>query len=183
MRETILIIIGATGGVVASALGGFDYFLHALFVLMAVDYVSGLVVAGIFKKSKKTRTGALNSHIGFKGIVKKCMMLLMVLVAYRLDYVIGWDFVRYGMIIALLVNELISIAENAGLMGIPISAVFKKALDILGKRGEEEDSNKSDDRNDSKDGNDSSESTSKDSNESKDSANIKGIKDEHRKLT
>jgi len=137
MRETIFVAIGAAGGAIASALGGCDYFLQALLVLMVVDYVSGLVVAGIFKKSKKTKSGALNSHIGFKGIIKKGMMLLMVLIAYRLDYVIGWDFVRYGMIIALLVNELISIVENAGLMGIPVSAVFKKAIDILGKKGEE----------------------------------------------
>ena len=142
MRETILVIfvaIGAAGGAFASALGGCDYFLQALLALMAVDYVSGLVVAGIFKKSKKTRSGALNSHTGFKGIIKKCMMLLMVLVAYRLDYVIGWDFVRHGMIIALLVNELISIVENAGLMGIPVSAVLRKAIDILVKKAEEPD--------------------------------------------
>ena len=141
MRETILVIfvaIGAAGGAVASALGGCDYFLQALLVLMAVDYISGLVVAGIFKKSKKTKSGALNSHTGFKGIIKKCMMLFMVLIAYRLDYVIGWDFIRYGLIIGFIANELISIIENAGLMGIPMPGVLQKAIDVLSKKGEEE---------------------------------------------
>ena len=142
MRETIIVIfvtIGAAGGAIASALGGCDYFLQALLVLMAVDYVSGLIVAGIFKKSKKTKSGALNSHTGFKGIIKKCMMLLMVLIAYRLDYVIGWDFIRYGLIIGFIANELISIIENAGLMGIPMPGVLQKAIDVLNKKGEEED--------------------------------------------
>ena len=137
MREAIFIGIGATGGIVASALGGWDYFLQALVVLMTVDHVSGSIVAGIFKKSKKTANGALDSHTGFKGIIKKCMMLLMVLIAYRLDYVIGWNFVRYGVIMAFLVNELLSITENAGLMGIPIPAVLQKAVELLARRGEE----------------------------------------------
>ena len=137
MRESILITIGAIGGTIASYLGGWDYILRALIILMCVDYVSGLVVAGIFKKSKKSQNGTLNSHTGFKGIIKKCMMIMMVLIAYQIDYVIGWHFVRYAVIIAFLTNELISIMENAALMGVPVPAILQKAIDFLIKKSDD----------------------------------------------
>ena len=138
MREvTVFGIIGTIGGVIASALGGWDVTLRALLVLMAVDYVTGFLLAGVCKKSRKSKSGALDSRIGFKGIVKKVAMLLMVIVGYHLDYVIGWDFVRNAVIIALIANELISIIENVGLMGVPIPYVLKEAIGILRKKGGE----------------------------------------------
>ena len=137
MRETLLVISGAAGAVIVSALGGWDYALQALVIFMIIDYVSGIILAGVFKKSRKSNSGALDSHTGFKGIVKKCMMLLMVLIGYQLDIVIGWDFIRYGVIIAFILNELISVIENAGLMGVPIPAVLKQAIGILKKKGDE----------------------------------------------
>ena len=139
MREgAIWCAVGAAGSVAASALGGWDVMLRTLLIFMAIDYVTGLVLAGVFKKSKKSKSGALNSGTCFKGIFKKCMMLLMVLVGYHLDYVIGWDFVRNAVIIALIVNELISIIENAGLMGVPVPHVLKQAIGILRKKGGED---------------------------------------------
>ena len=136
MRESTLIpAIGITGGIITSALGGWDYFLQALVILMVIDYFSGLIVAAVFKKSKKSESGTLNNHIGFKGIVKKCMVLMMVLIGLQIDNVIGWNFVRYAVIIAFVTNELISIAENAGLMGIKVPDVIQKAIDILKKKG------------------------------------------------
>ena len=137
MRESALVIIGTLGGMIGSMLGGCDYQLRALMILMLVDYVSGLIVAGVFKKSRKSDSGALDSHTGFKGIVKKCMMLLLVLVGYQLDYVIGSDFVRFGVIVALIANETLSITENAGLMGVPIPKMLKQAIQILKKKGDE----------------------------------------------
>ena len=52
------------------------------------------------------------------------MTLLFVLVAYRLDLAIGVDYIRDAVIIGFIANELISIVENAGLMGIPLPAVI-----------------------------------------------------------
>ena len=137
MRGMIWCGIGAIGGVIASALGGWDVVLRTLFVLIAVDYVTGLLLAGVFKRSKKSESGALDSRIGFKGIAKKVVMLLMVVVGYHLDYVIGWDFIRHAVIIALIVNELISIIENAGLMGVPVPHVLREAIGVLKKKGGE----------------------------------------------
>jgi len=138
MREWVLVAIGTAGALISSALGGCDYQLRALMILMLIDYVSGLIVAGVFKKSRKSESGALDSHSGFKGIVKKCMMLLLVLVGYQLDYVIGSDFVRFGVIVALIANETLSITENAGLMGVPIPKMLRQAIQILKKKGDEE---------------------------------------------
>ena len=137
MKEIILASFGAVGSFIAAALGGWDYALQALIIFMIVDYFMGMILAGVFKKSKKSSTGALNSNAGFKGVTKKIILLLFVLVGYQLDYVLSANFVRNTVIIALIVNELISITENGGLMGIPIPATIQKAIDILNKRGSE----------------------------------------------
>jgi len=136
MRESFMVTIGAFGALIVSALGGWGQALGALSFFMAVDYVTGLIVAGIFKTSQKSENGALDSRIGFKGIVKKFMMLVMVAVAYQVDMIIGKEFVRYGVMIAFIANELLSITENAGLMGVYIPDTLKRAVDILKKKGD-----------------------------------------------
>lgn len=133
MKQVICTFIGMLGSAIASIFGGWDTGLVSLLIFMALDYVSGLVVAGVFHKSNKTDTGSLESKAGWKGLCRKCMTLVFVLVAYRLDLVIGTNYIRDAVIIAFLANELISLVENAGLMGIPLPAVITKAIDILQK--------------------------------------------------
>ena len=116
--------------------GGWDQALVTLIIFMAIDYISGLIVAGVFHNSKKTSTGTLESRTGWKGLCRKCMTLLFVLVAYRLDLAIGVDYIRDAVIIGFIANELISIVENAGLMGIPLPAVITNAIDILTQKAE-----------------------------------------------
>lgn len=94
-------------------------------------------MAGVFHKSQKTENGALESRAGWKGLCRKGTSLLVVLVAYRLDLVIGSNFVKDATIIAFIANETISIIENAGLMGAPIPDVIVKAIDVLKQKGEE----------------------------------------------
>ncbi len=105
---------------------------------MAVDYITGLVVAGVFHASPKSQTGALESRAGWKGLIRKGETLLIVLVACRLDAVMATSFVRDAVIIGFIANETISIIENAGLMGLPIPAALTKAVDILKQRSETE---------------------------------------------
>lgn len=138
MKQAICTFIGMLGSAIASIFGGWDTGLVSLLIFMALDYVSGLVVAGVFHKSNKTDTGSLESKAGWKGLCRKCMTLVFVLVAYRLDLVIGTNYIRDAVIIAFLANELISLVENAGLMGIPLPAVITKAIDILQKKSESE---------------------------------------------
>ena len=136
MREYLIAAIGTVGAAIISSLGGWDLALQTLVMFMAIDYVTGLVVAGVFKKSKKSASGGLDSSLGFKGIIKKSVMLMVVFIGYQLDNFIGADFARYAVIIAFLVNESISIIENVGLMGIPIPNAIKKAITILSEKGE-----------------------------------------------
>jgi toxin secretion/phage lysis holin len=137
MKQGILTVIGATGAFIANLFGGWDAGLTTLVIFMTIDYLTGLIVAGVFHKSKKTENGALSSKAGLQGIAKKIMMLLLVLVAVRLDILTGTDYIRDAVIIALCGNELISIIENAGLMGVPIPQKLKEAIEVLSRKGEE----------------------------------------------
>ena len=105
-------------------------------IFMAIDYATGLIVAGVFKKSGKSEDGALESRAGWKGLCKKGMTLTIVLVAARLDMMIGSNFIRDAIIIGYVVNEAISIIENAGLMGLPVGKPLMNAIDILKKKSE-----------------------------------------------
>ena len=127
-------LAGIIGAAVTTLFGGWSAGLTTLIIFMAIDYFSGLVVAGVFKASKKSDTGALNSNVGFKGLCKKGMVLLIVLIAYRLDILIGTNYIRDAVVIGFCVNELLSIIENAGLMGIPLPPILIKAIDVLMSR-------------------------------------------------
>jgi toxin secretion/phage lysis holin len=124
-------IVGAVGGFIAMAFGGWSDALITLIVFMSIDYATGLIVAGVFKKSKKSESGALESRAGFKGLCRKGVALLIVLVAVRLDIVMHTSYIKDAVIIAFIANESISIIENAGLMGIPVPSVIAKAIDVL----------------------------------------------------
>lgn len=129
--DIVCTIIGVIGGWIATLFGGWDTGMVTLIIFMIIDYVAGLVVAGIFKKSKKSASGALESRAGWKGLCRKCLTLLFVLIAYRLDLLLNINYIRNAVIIGFCTNELISLVENAGLMGVPLPSVIKKAIDIL----------------------------------------------------
>ena len=138
MKSGITTVIGVIGGMIASLFGGWDAALVTLIIFMGVDYVTGLIVAGVFHNSEKTKNGALESRAGWKGLCRKGVPLLVVLVACRLDLVMGSNFIRDAVVIAFIANETISIIENAGLMGIPIPAAIMRAIDILKNKAESE---------------------------------------------
>ena len=138
MKSGITTVIGVIGGMIASLFGGWDAALVTLIIFMGVDYVTGLIVAGVFHNSEKTKNGALESRAGWKGLCRKGVTMLVVLVACRLDLVMGSNFIRDAVVIAFIANETISIIENAGLMGIPIPAAIMRAIDILKNKAESE---------------------------------------------
>lgn len=137
MKSAICTGIGMTGSLVASFFGGWTASLSTLLIFMLIDYLTGMICAGVFHTSTKTDSGALESRAGFKGLCRKGMILLMVLVGHRLDLAIGTTYIRDAVCIAFIANELISIVENAGLMGLPIPSVITKAIDILHGKAEE----------------------------------------------
>lgn len=131
VKTAVAIGTGVVGGGIASLFGGWDSVLQVLLTVMAIDYVTGLMVAGVFKKSTKTESGALQSNAGWKGLCKKSVTLFMVLIAYQLEIVTGSDFIRDAVIIAYIGIEILSVVENAGQMGVPLPAPLKNAVDIL----------------------------------------------------
>ena len=138
MKSGFMTVVGMVGGVIASLFGGWDAALVTLMIFMGIDYVTGLIVAGVFHNSEKTENGALESRAGWKGLCRKGVTLLVVLVACRLDLVMGSNFIRDAVVIAFIANETISIIENAGLMGIPIPAAIMRAIEILKNKAESE---------------------------------------------
>lgn len=131
---------GVLGSGIAALFGGWDAALETLVWFMGIDYVTGLLVAGLFKRSPKTPGGGLESRAGWKGLVRKGVTLLVVLVASRLDLLIGdKSFIRDAAIIAFVVNETVSIIENVGLMGVRVPKVLVKAIEVLKEKSGEED--------------------------------------------
>lgn len=129
--KTILVVLGVVGGAISSYLGGWDTALQTLIIFMALDYITGLIVAGVFHKSTKSESGALESRAGFKGLCRKGVALLIVLMGCQLDLMAGTDFIRDACVIAFVTNEALSIIENAGLMGVPVPEVITKGIEIL----------------------------------------------------
>lgn len=124
-------IIGAVGGFVTALLGGWDYAMQLLVIAMAVDYISGVMVAGVWHKSSKSESGKLESRAGFKGLCRKGMILGLVLVAHYMDLAIGTQYIRDAIVIGFSANEIFSILENLGLMGVEYPPVIKNALEAL----------------------------------------------------
>lgn len=138
MKNLICGALGAVGAAIAWLFGGWTMALTTLLIFMLIDYVTGVIVAGIFHKSGKSKSGSLSSAAGIKGLAKKGMILFFVLIAYRLDLQLGVSYIKDAVCISFTANELLSIVENAGLMGIPIPEVIVKAVEVLksGKRKE-----------------------------------------------
>lgn len=137
MKESICAIIGVAGSCVAAIFGGWNAAMTTLLIFMAIDYVSGIVCAGVFHASNKTDSGKLESKAGWKGLCRKCMTFLFVLIACRLDLLIGASYIKDAVCIAFIVNETISIVENAGLMGLPIPKVITNAIELLKSKAKE----------------------------------------------
>ena len=137
VKEIMTAGVGALGGWVSWLYGGFGDAMSALIVFMALDYMTGLIVAGVFHKSSKSESGALESKAGWKGLSRKGMTLGIVMMAALLDRVMGTAYIRDAVIVGFIFNESLSILENAGLMGVSYPRALKNALDLLNRKGEE----------------------------------------------
>ena len=127
----ILSGVACVGAAIASLLGGWTGAMTTLVILMFIDYVTGIIVAGVFHNSPKCSGGALSSAVGFKGICRKFVILLIVVVACRVDLLLETNIIRDATCIGFCVNELVSITENAGLMGIPLPRKLVEAIEVL----------------------------------------------------
>ncbi len=137
VKNFILIAVSVIGGFFVDFVGGVDTMLKALIIFMLVDYITGLMVAFIFHKSRKTKSGGASSKEGFRGIVKKMCILLLVGLSHELDLIMRVDYIRATTVIFFLANEGLSVLENVGLMDIRYPQFLKKALEVLKEKGDE----------------------------------------------
>ena len=136
MKDRIGAVVGIAAGVLSWLVGGFDTPVLALVICMGADYVTGLLVAGVFHTSPKTSGGGLDSRVGWKGLVRKFATLLIVVVANLADLMLELGYIRDAVITGFCANECISILENAGLMGIRIPRALGAALEKLSQEAE-----------------------------------------------
>ena len=141
IKNISLAAVSFVGGVIAHALGGWDMLIKCLIVFIVTDYITGLTVAFVFQKSKKTKGGGASSEICFKGIVKKVCILVLVGVGVCMDNIMGTSYIRFVTIMFFIGNEGLSILENMELMGIPFPAFIRRALEILRDNGDKGETN------------------------------------------
>ncbi|AVG12976.1 phage holin family protein [Paenibacillus larvae] len=107
--------------------------LQVLLVLVVVDYATGLMAAGT--------QGKLESNVGLKGIARKVFIFFIVAVAHQIDLILGnQHMIRDATLFFYVANELLSIIENGGRLGVPLSNVIKQAVGVL--KGKSEGGNK-----------------------------------------
>lgn len=130
-RMTLSAAVGTAGGMLAALFGGWSSGLTALLILMGVDFACGLLVAIIFRKSKKTGSGRASSSAAWRGLCKKITTLLLTAVCAQLDRLTGGTVIRDSAVLSFCAVEVLSIIENAGLMGVPIPKVIRRAVEAL----------------------------------------------------
>ena len=131
-----LALLALTGSALAQILGGVDMILQVLLGFMTADLITGVLVAWLWKKSRKTSGGALDSRAGARGLARKMMILLFVALGVLLDRLTGNDFLRDAVCMFYIGNEGLSILENTAIMGLPWPESVKNALEVMRKQGD-----------------------------------------------
>ena len=127
MENFIKFIAGIGGGLASFLFGGWSALLQVLVIFIIIDYILGVLVAAMYSE--------LNSKVGFRGIAKKVMILLLVAVAHSVDVVLGDNhFIRDAVIFFYLANELLSILETVGKTNLPIPSILRKAVETLNSK-------------------------------------------------
>ncbi len=111
------------GSCIGKLLGGYDTLLITLIIFVVMDYLTGVMKAIIEKK--------LSSSVGFKGIFKKILIFFLIGISVRIDLMLNDIGIRYIVIMFYLINEAISILENAGKMGLPLPPKLNEILESL----------------------------------------------------
>ena len=135
VKNMTLEAVSAGIAFVTKGLGGCDAAMRVLMTLMVADYLTGMLLAAVWKRSNKSETGALDSRAGFKGLCRKCMILLLIWIAVLLDNAFSSSYVRMMVILFFVGNEGLSLLENMGLMGVPYPEFLERALEALKDKG------------------------------------------------
>lgn len=139
VKNAILAAVATVVTFVGNVLSVLDVSLKVLLAMMAVDYITGWMVAAFWRRSNKSTTGALDSRAGFKGLCRKAAVFGLLLIANWLDVALGISYVRTAVCWFFVANEGLSLLENLGLMGVPYPKFLKNALEALKDKADEGD--------------------------------------------
>ena len=134
-------VLAAIGGAIASFFMQMPPLVWILIAVMSIDYVTGLICAGM-GKSKKTENGYIESNVAFKGLMKKALILLVVLLASFLDQAVAigagitFDAVMGATCLWFIASEGFSILENVATMDVPVPKILLRVLEIMREKGE-----------------------------------------------
>lgn len=128
VKTTIITVFGVVGSVVANAMG-WNAFTQVLLILIASDYVLG-VLKGFHNKE-------LSSKVGFKGITKKLVIVFMIMISRQIDIAFNIDYIQMTACMFYIGNEIISIIENVVALDVKVPSVIKKFADYLVQTSEE----------------------------------------------
>ena len=139
--KKVIEILSAIGGAIASFFTGMPPLVWILLAVMSIDYVTGLI-CGAMGKSKKTESGYLESKAAFKGLLKKALILLVVLLASLLDMAVSkgsgitFEATLGATCLWFIASEGLSILENVASMGVPVPQILLKLLEIMKSKGD-----------------------------------------------
>ena len=141
MWKKVIEFLSAIGGAIASFFTTMPPLVYILIGVMSIDYVTGLI-CGAMGKSKKTETGYLASHEAWKGLLKKGVILLVVLLANLLDIAVSKgagitvEAVMGATCLWFIASEGLSILENVASMGVPVPRILTNLLEIMRQKGD-----------------------------------------------
>ncbi len=126
-------IAGAVGAVLGFMYGEVTGLFWALIAFMALDYISGVIVAIIEKR--------LSSEVGFRGLAKKFLILVFVAVGHiAATYILGGTPAAMSAVMLFYIaNEGISIIENAAALGLPVPKKLTSIMEQIRNKNESED--------------------------------------------
>ena len=139
--KTITEVLAAIGGAIVSFFCGLPPIIWVLIAVMSIDYITG-IICGLMGKSPNTENGGISSKMAFKGLLKKSLILLVVLLAALLDKAVAmgtgaeFEAVAGATCLWFIASEGFSILENAAAMGIPIPKILLQALEIMRSKGD-----------------------------------------------
>lgn len=139
--KTITEYLAAIAGAIGSFFCGLPPIMWVLLAVMTIDYITG-IICGMMGKSPKTETGGVSSSAAFKGLLKKALIILVVLLAALLDRAVSlgtgvtFEAVAGATCLWFIASEGFSILENVASMGVPIPKILQQALEILRSKGD-----------------------------------------------
>lgn len=134
IKQILYLGVCSAGSFIISILGGWDFSLQTLIILMILDFLTGVLIAGVWRRSDKSTNGELESNACMKGLIRKVGILCGVIVGVSIDSLFGTgDFTRTTIILLFISNEGISLIENLGTMGVPLPSWIKDKFEKLKK--------------------------------------------------